>query len=53
MIELPVRKRKGRTLTAKAPPNGNVAPAGPYMLFANKRSTKGEVPSASEQLFIR
>ena len=53
MIELPVLERKGRTLTVQAPPNGNVAPAGPYMLFANKRSAKGEVPSVSKQLFVR
>jgi hypothetical protein len=53
MVELPVLKRRGRTLVVKAPPNGNVAPAGPYMLFVNKRSPKGEVPSVSSQLFIR
>jgi hypothetical protein len=53
MVELPVLKRKGRTLTVKAPANANVLPAGPYMLFVNKRSAKGEVPSVSKQLFVR
>ena len=53
MVELPVLKRSGRTLIVKAPANANVLPAGPYMLFANKRSAKGEVPSVSKQLFVR
>ena len=53
MIELPVVKRRGNTLTVAAPPNGNVAPAGPYMLFVNKASKQGEVPSVSAQLFVK
>ena len=53
IMELPVVKRSGNTLTVKAPPNGNVAPAGPYLLFVNKASAKGEVPSVSKQLFVR
>ncbi len=52
-VVLPVVRRSGNTLTVKAPPNGNVAPAGPYMLFVNKHTAKGEVPSVATQLFVR
>ena len=34
------------------PPDGNVAPPGPYMLFANARRRKGLVPSKAKQLFV-
>ena len=50
-IELPFT-RNGNTITAQAPPNGNVAPPGPYMLFVNEDTTKGLVPSHSRQLFV-
>jgi hypothetical protein len=52
-IALKIVRRDGDRITVKAPPNHNVAPAGPYMLFANKASAKGEVPSVSRQVFLR
>ena len=52
-VELRVLSRRGSTLTVAAPPNGNVAPDGPYMLFVNKGSKSGEVPSVSAQVFVR
>jgi hypothetical protein len=52
-VELEVVRRRGTTVTVKAPPNHNVTPAGPYMLFVNKHSAKGEVPSVSKQVFVR
>jgi hypothetical protein len=42
----------GNRLTVAAPPNGNVAPPGPYMLFANRKTTKGPVPSVAKQLTL-
>lgn len=51
-VELPVVKKEGNVLTVKAPPNGNVAPPGPYMLFANASSAKGEIPSVSKQVMV-
>jgi hypothetical protein len=43
----------GNRLTVATPPNGNVAPPGPYMLFVNRKTDKGPVPSVSKQLTLR
>jgi hypothetical protein len=52
-VELQILKRAGHMLTVAGPPNGAVAPAGPYMLFVNRRAADGVlVPSTSEQVFI-
>ena len=51
-VELPVVARNGNTLTVKAPPSADVAPPGPYMLFVNKQTDKGLVPSKSAQMFL-
>jgi hypothetical protein len=51
-VELKVVSRQGNTLTLAAPPNANVAPPGPYMLFVNKTSSKGLIPSTSKQTFV-
>ena len=44
--------RSKNSLTLAAPPNGNVAPPGPYMLFINAKSSRGLIPSVSEQVFV-
>jgi galactose oxidase-like protein len=51
-VVLRVRGRTGRTLHLAAPPNGAVAPPGPYMLFVNRRGVKGAIPSVSRQTFV-
>jgi len=51
-VVLDVIGRTGNTITLAAPPNGNVAPPGPYMLFVNAASDKGLIPSISKQLFL-
>jgi hypothetical protein len=51
-IVLKVLSRDGNTLRLAAPPNGAVAPPGPYMLFVNRRGSKGLVPSVSRQTFV-
>ncbi|HEY1359616.1 MAG TPA: galactose oxidase-like domain-containing protein [Thermoleophilaceae bacterium] len=51
-VDLPVLSRSGNSLTVAMPPNGNVAPPGPYMLFVNRKSSKGLVPSVSKQLML-
>jgi hypothetical protein len=50
-VELPIVARGARTLTVTAPPNGAVAPPGPYLLFV---VTGGDrpVPSASTPLRV-
>jgi hypothetical protein len=51
-VELRVLGRRGRRLTVAAPPSGAVAPPGPYMLFVNRRSSKGLIPSISRQTYV-
>ena len=50
---LRVLGRSGNRLTVAAPPNGNVAPPGPYMLFVNRKTDKGPVPSVAKQVALR
>ena len=52
-VVLRVLARSGSRLTVAAPPNGNVAPPGPYMLFANRKTDGGPIPSVSKQLTLR
>jgi hypothetical protein len=51
-VVLQVVSRTANSITVAAPPNGNVAPPGPYMLFVNSTTDKGIVPSISKQLFL-
>jgi hypothetical protein len=51
-VVLKVTRRSGNTLRLAAPPNGAVAPPGPYMLFVNAKGPKGLVPSVSRQTFV-
>jgi len=51
-VELPVVSRSGDVLRVKAPPLGEVAPPGPYMLFVNSRASGRVVPSVSTPLSI-
>lgn len=57
-VVLPVVARKadaakGDLLMVRAAPDGDVAPPGPYMLFANRESGKGDVPSVAAELTVR
>lgn len=52
VVELAVEARNGNTITVATPPNGNVAPPGPYMLFVNEKTDDGLVPSVSQQVFV-
>jgi Galactose oxidase-like, Early set domain len=51
-VMLRVLSRNAHTLRLAAPPNGAVAPPGPYMLFVNRKGPKGLVPSVSHQTFV-
>jgi len=51
-VELRVAARNGRTLLVDPPPNGNVAPPGPYMLFVIEEGSEGPVPSEAAQVFL-
>ncbi len=52
-VVLRVTGRSGNRLTVATPPNANVAPRGPYMLFVNRKTDKGPVPSLAKQLALR
>jgi hypothetical protein len=52
-VVLRVVARLGNRLTVATPPNGNVAPPGPYMLFVNRKTSQGPVPSVAKQVTIR
>jgi hypothetical protein len=51
-VELPVVARHGNVLTVKAPPNNAIAPEGAYMIFVNRNSAKGAIPSVAAQTFV-
>jgi Domain of unknown function (DUF1929) len=52
-VVLRVIERRGNRLTVAAPPNGNVAPPGPYMLFMNRETDEGPVPWVARQVTLR
>ena len=52
-VELPVVARHGHTLTLAAPPRPAVAPIGPYMLFVNRKTADGPVPSRAALIDVR
>ena len=49
-VELPISSRSGGSLQVDVPGAAAVLPPGPYMLFVNKRTAKGLVPSTARQL---
>ncbi|HEV7918112.1 MAG TPA: galactose oxidase-like domain-containing protein [Solirubrobacterales bacterium] len=51
-VELKIVARSGNAVWVNRPPNANVAPPGPYMLFANRQTSKGLLPSKSKQVYI-
>lgn len=50
-VDLRVVEQSGNQVTVQVP-GQNVLPPGPYMLFANRNSEKGEIPSVSRQTFV-
>lgn len=51
-VELPVVQRSNGELTVESPPTGSVAPPGPYLLFVNRGTARGLIPSPGRQLFL-
>lgn len=53
-VELDVLAVHGHSVTVAAPPNGAVAPPGPYLLFVNRKADDGAVvPSTGAQVFVQ
>lgn len=51
-VELPVVRGEGQTVTVEVPEQAAVLPPGPYMLFVNRASDAGPVPSVSVQVNV-
>ena len=51
-LKLEFTRSGPNTLTATAPPSGNVAPPGPYYLVVNKRSLQGPIPSVAHMVDV-
>jgi hypothetical protein len=50
-VEVPIVGRTADSVTV-AVPGSTVLPPGPYLLFVNRGTPKGEVPSVSRQVFL-
>lgn len=50
-VVVPVTSRTNHSVTVSVP-SGNVVPPGPYMLFINQKTAKGDVPSVAKQVFV-
>lgn len=48
---MPVVSRTADSVTVRVPGN-TVLPPGPYMLFVNRSTPRGEIPSVSRQVFL-
>jgi hypothetical protein len=51
-VELPIVSKSGGNLKVSVTDNHAVLPGGPYMLFINKGSDKGLIPSVSRQVYV-
>lgn len=51
-IDLTVVSRHAHRLVLSAPPSGDVAPPGPYLLFADQSTPKGLIPSVARQVSV-
>lgn len=51
-VELPVVSGAGRHVTVQVPEQAAVLPPGPYLLFVNRTSDQGPVPSVSVQVNV-
>jgi hypothetical protein len=52
VVELPITSRTGDALQVSVTSNKAVLPSGAYMLFLNKGTDKGMVPSVAKQVFV-
>ena len=50
-VDVPIVSRTGDSVTVAVPGN-TVVPPGPYMLFVNRNTSQGEIPSVSRQVFL-
>jgi hypothetical protein len=51
-VVLRVRRVDGDAIQLETPDSPNVLPPGPYLLFLNRRSDNGPIPSQAKQVFV-
>ena len=51
-VVAPIVTRSATTVTVQVPSSDNVVPPGPYMLFIDQKTPKGDIPSVAKQLFV-
>jgi hypothetical protein len=51
-VEAPVVSRTAGTVTVQVPASDNVVPPGPYMLFIDQQTPKGDIPSVASQITV-
>jgi hypothetical protein len=52
VVELPIENISGDSVQVRVTDNAAALPPGPYMLFINKGTDKGLVPSVARQVFV-
>ena len=52
VVELPILRRQGKTVTVSVTDNAAVLPQGPYNLVVSKKYAKGLTPSVGRQVFV-
>jgi hypothetical protein len=51
-VVAPIVSRTASTVTIQVPTSDNVVPPGPYMVFINQKTAKGDIPSVAKQIFV-
>lgn len=51
-VELPITTRAGNTVEVTAPADASITPAGPYLLFVNRSTDQGPVPSEAHEVTV-
>jgi galactose oxidase-like protein len=51
-VVVPIISRNATSVTVAVPQSDNVVPPGPYMLFINQKTAKGDIPSVASQIFV-
>jgi hypothetical protein len=51
-VEVPVVSRTANSVTVQVPTSDNVVPPGPYMLFIDQHTAKGDIPSVAKQITV-
>ena len=51
-VNLAITGCTGNQVSVNVPTSDDVVPPGPYMLFVNQKTAKGDIPSVAKQIFV-